>query len=433
MGGIRGRKYTMTIKCRFCKGEAIRDIPPMFGKYESVICRNCGLIQSKWDGKQFDYSDYNYQAAGDVKDDQEIVNVRRLLGLLYASTYNHQYTKLTEHIDFSSLKSVFDLGCAEGGFLSVLKHHHSQLSCKGIDPDNLLITMGRQAHPEIDLECAAIEGYGGADTYDLVTDFGCYYRADEPDAAIKKVFDLLNPGGYWVVNLGWDSENLNELGTGNNFDSLFFRLASDQDHGVKITPAAEQLADQALPYFEKVGVVYEAFFPHRAKRNTFVFKRRDQIDEGYSHRSFYEKNLATVTNYAAETTAERFQEKFKDVKTAAILGTSKEAGLFYQAISDLIDVKYFVHPFAHKLDNPTLHGCDVVLPLQLVQDPPDVAFIADYESQDALRYIVSSARIHEVEIFNIFPKCEIPFIMFEMDGEDHLFLAARFEWVAPLI
>lgn len=105
-------------------------------------------------------------------------------------------------------KRILDVGCGDGRFLEVLRDFgSSEWELRGIDIDEQAVERAKARG--IQAEFARLEDFDpGDERFDMVVQFQVIEHVSAPDEMARKVFDLLVPGGLFVVETpdvaGWD-------------------------------------------------------------------------------------------------------------------------------------------------------------------------------------------------------------------------------------
>ncbi len=105
-------------------------------------------------------------------------------------------------------KRVLDVGCGYGGLGAYLTHRYPKIDYRGIDISTELLTLGRQAHPEIRLFEADIHHYSGR-RYDIVLAQGIFYKLTrqrwrQTQWLIAKMYALANEVAAFTALVEWE-------------------------------------------------------------------------------------------------------------------------------------------------------------------------------------------------------------------------------------
>lgn len=102
---------------------------------------------------------------------------------------------------------LLDVGCAFGRFLEIAEPHYT---CEGLDVSRYALERARARVPNVPLYHAAIEEFATDRRYEVVTCFDVLEHVPRVDVAMRRVRDLLAPGGVMVAAipvydslLGW--------------------------------------------------------------------------------------------------------------------------------------------------------------------------------------------------------------------------------------
>lgn len=92
--------------------------------------------------------------------------------------------------------ALLDVGCAFGRFLEVAEPYYA---CEGLDVSRYALERARRGLRHVPLYHAAIEEYATDRRYDIVTCFDVLEHVPQVDLALRRVRDLLAPGGVLLA------------------------------------------------------------------------------------------------------------------------------------------------------------------------------------------------------------------------------------------
>lgn len=100
-------------------------------------------------------------------------------------------------------KSALDMGCGTGILCRILRDNH--IPSRGMDLSEGMIRIAREENPGLSFDVADMVTYRPEETFDLVTCTGdaLNHIPDLSDVAqiFRNVYDLLNPGGFYVFDI----------------------------------------------------------------------------------------------------------------------------------------------------------------------------------------------------------------------------------------
>lgn len=92
--------------------------------------------------------------------------------------------------------TLLDVGCAFGRFLEVARGH---FRCEGVDISSYALGVAGERLPGIPLYRSSIQTFHPGRTYDAVTCFDVLEHVPDLDIALRRLHDLLAPGGILAV------------------------------------------------------------------------------------------------------------------------------------------------------------------------------------------------------------------------------------------
>ncbi|MDA0772751.1 MAG: class I SAM-dependent methyltransferase [Cyanobacteria bacterium] len=100
----------------------------------------------------------------------------------------------------STTLRVLELGCGAGFGAEYLQGHYSHYT--GVDYSTQFINLAKQRSqdPQVTWICSDFLELGTDSQYDLIFMIGVLHHVEDIDAALRKCFKLLAPGGILVVN-----------------------------------------------------------------------------------------------------------------------------------------------------------------------------------------------------------------------------------------
>lgn len=120
----------------------------------------------------------------------------------------NRFRLIRELIDFTKVRSVLDVGCGTGRFLSDLAADYPHLRLTGIDLSKRLIQWCRKQHPDsIDFHLEDIASLPDEPAWDVITLMGVLQKTiHEPVDIIRECVRRLSPGGCFFLttkNIEW--------------------------------------------------------------------------------------------------------------------------------------------------------------------------------------------------------------------------------------
>lgn len=112
---------------------------------------------------------------------------------------NEYLYRLKEVENYCSKRgSILDVGAARGGMLNVFKKYGWRVSGIEISED---ASQKAKSLYGIELFCGTIENYVIENKFDVITFYQSLEHIPNPNEVMKKVFDLLDPGGILVIEV----------------------------------------------------------------------------------------------------------------------------------------------------------------------------------------------------------------------------------------
>jgi len=178
-----------------------------------VICSECGLVflnpqHDEEDYKRF-YSDLNVTAIDtksvlrQVAHDPGREEVRDFL------------FRVLRNEGAASSGRLLDIGCGYGVFLSLLKHTGWKL--EGLEPGSVSVAFARR---ELGLEVhewVLNDNTLPRESFDVVTMLAVIEHVNDPLATIKKIAELIRPGGYLLLTTPSIKQQVLSRGIGNYY------------------------------------------------------------------------------------------------------------------------------------------------------------------------------------------------------------------------
>lgn len=117
-------------------------------------------------------------------------------------------TKFLESVDFAPNFSILDVGCGNGWVVRRLAGMDSCRSAVGIDPSSRMIELaqsrkksGKERYHVIGIESVASE------RFDYAFSMESLYYVRSVDAAVRRIYELLEPGGSFFCGTDFYAEN----------------------------------------------------------------------------------------------------------------------------------------------------------------------------------------------------------------------------------
>lgn len=123
---------------------------------------------------------------------------------VYAGGYEQRVSP--ERIDYylSRVREVkgegdlLDVGCAYGLFLAEARNHFSVMGC---DVSGHAVMEAKKRLPETEIAETDVFGIQGSERFDVVTCFDVLEHLEDPEEAMRHIFDILRPGGALAVTV----------------------------------------------------------------------------------------------------------------------------------------------------------------------------------------------------------------------------------------
>lgn len=177
------------VNCNLCGLDKTRLITIQSG-YKVVQCTDCGLVyvnpRPSPDMLMKLYNDYHQMGGKD-----EYSWARLMEG-------NFKEVSVFLNNLFYERGNLLDIGCAYGHFIEMMKGHG--WSVTGIDPSSETITSAREKGLQVFQTIFEDAAFHGA-SFDAVTAFYVLEHLHDPLFALKKIFNMLKPGGIVVLRI----------------------------------------------------------------------------------------------------------------------------------------------------------------------------------------------------------------------------------------
>ena len=188
----------MGFHCIGCAGKKCKNYIKKDAKAGDLMsiacCQNCGLVQlneipSEKDLFEFYASKYRFQYRKQDKPSSKHVyraGAMAVNRLKKISSFLKKNTKL------------LDIGSGGGEFTYLASRMGAD--AKGIDPSSGYLEFGKD-HYSIDVEQKQISELGGTHSYHMVTMFHVLEHLPDPLRVIRKVYNILEAGGYFIIEV----------------------------------------------------------------------------------------------------------------------------------------------------------------------------------------------------------------------------------------
>lgn len=169
--------------CPIC--EHVADPGASFAEYRLFRCRHCGCWSSDalFRGAATSFESRNYFANADLDQPKWAALMRRL------------------EAEGNPLRSVLDVGCGNGAFLSFVAKDRPDVRCEGIEIDHTRAAQAREGNPQALIHegdaCDALAA--ASDSFDLITLWDVFEHVPNPVQLLSRLSQQLAPGG--VIHL----------------------------------------------------------------------------------------------------------------------------------------------------------------------------------------------------------------------------------------
>lgn len=186
-----------TVDCSFCES-------PDYSLYDSVDdwrivkCNRCGFCFTNprpTDENLASFYDLNY-FKDDVVTRFGFFNEDGSANLGEDIGYDHRIADLESCVDTRG--SLLELGCAVGGFLSVMSKRGWKVS--GVEVSREAVELARK-NEGVNIFCGKLEEFETDETYDVVCMYHSLEHTPNPAFVIDRTYELLNPGGIVVIEV----------------------------------------------------------------------------------------------------------------------------------------------------------------------------------------------------------------------------------------
>ena len=179
------------VGCNLCGGEAVRRVTTQCG-FEIQACRVCGLVyvnpRPKTEELASLYTDYH------ARDGGSDASWQRLMGRVFRESADI----LCAAWEGSGRPRLLDVGCGFGGFVELMCERG--WDAEGVDPSAAVVDAASRRGRNVRLgtleERSADHG-----PYDAVTMFYVLEHLRDPKGALRKVFEVLVPGGVLLARV----------------------------------------------------------------------------------------------------------------------------------------------------------------------------------------------------------------------------------------
>ncbi len=179
------------VECNLCGGDATRPVATQRG-LGIVRCRACGLVYVNPRPPAGEltalYADYH------GRDGQDESSWDRLMSRVFREAAELLCSTRTA----SGRARLLDVGCGFGGFIDLMRQRG--WDAEGVDPAPSAVEVATRRGRAVRL--GTLEGFPAErGPYDAVTMFYVLEHLPDPMGALRKVFDLLVPGGTLLVRV----------------------------------------------------------------------------------------------------------------------------------------------------------------------------------------------------------------------------------------
>jgi trans-aconitate methyltransferase len=105
-------------------------------------------------------------------------------------------------------KRVLDVGCGLGGLGAFLRERVGDVQYRGIDVSHRMVELGRELHPEFEMQHGSLLEHPDADRYDVVLAQGIFYLLGDDGEVklrrlVRKMFDLAEEAVAFTAISSW--------------------------------------------------------------------------------------------------------------------------------------------------------------------------------------------------------------------------------------
>ena len=128
---------------------------------------------------------------------------------LMEKEHGKNVSKFLEKICFDKPFSFLDVGCGNGWVVRKISTHHKCSKAVGIDKSKKMILQAKKDKnnsKEVYVH-TNIESWKYNGKFDFIFAMESLYYADSIDVALKKIYKLLNPGGYFFCGTDFYTDN----------------------------------------------------------------------------------------------------------------------------------------------------------------------------------------------------------------------------------
>jgi SAM-dependent methyltransferase len=179
------------VDCNLCGGDTSERVATQRG-LDIVRCRMCGLVyvnpRPEAEKLASLYADYH------ARNGQDETSWGRLMGRIFRESAD----RLCAAWNGSRRPRLLDVGCGFGGFVALMRERG--WDAEGVDPSPSVVEAAARKGRRIRL--GTLEKLPmDQGLYDAVTMFYVLEHLPDPMGALRKVFDMLVPGGMLVVRV----------------------------------------------------------------------------------------------------------------------------------------------------------------------------------------------------------------------------------------
>ncbi len=191
-----------TVPCLVCGNENKFEVLAEKDRYglrnQTVVCENCGLVQSNPRFTQESFNQFyniEYRALYNGKETASdlFFNQQKFRGEII-------YSILNRFSEFNNLKKPFvlEVGCASGGILQVFKEKGCTI--KGIDLGEEYVKYGIEKH-NLDLEIGSLNDLSFLQKPDVIIYSNVLEHLTNPLAELHLIRSVLNPSGLLFIEV----------------------------------------------------------------------------------------------------------------------------------------------------------------------------------------------------------------------------------------